>query len=84
MPLTSIQKKVAAKKLARRMFADVGATANFDTDELEESISGVYDFFEANGVAINNTLNANVKVNASLAQKSQIVAVAAMKYGGLI
>ena len=84
MPMTAQQKKEATVYLSRKMFVEPKLTAIFTSDELGDSASAIYDHLEAEAATLNNMLNPNVKANATLAQKSTVVAIAAMIYGGAV
>lgn len=84
MAITDADAEAVAKQLARLMFTEANATATLSVPQLKDAVVALHDYLESNAVGINQSLPVALRSAMTTPQKSFAMALAAMKYGGLI
>lgn len=92
MALTASEKRRGAEWFARKLFAERGGVANLSIDSIEAAFDAAVTWWNGNetngGTPRKTTLNAALpqpfKADATVEQKSVLVAAAALFIGGVI
>ena len=81
--LSSAERQIATRRLAKRIFEEVGATATYDLDTLRAVINAIDDYYEANASAMNSALPVGFRTTATMEQKAAAFAIAALRRAGI-
>lgn len=83
MPLTTDERKAAARHLANRIFTRANRTANMDTDDLVAAVAAADDWLDSVAATYNLALPLAFRTKATAAQKTMLLAALCMKRAGV-
>ena len=82
--LTLSERRQAARRLAHRMYGELGQSATLDLEQIVAAVAGIDDFLEANMIAINTAIPQPARGIMTAPQKAELLAYVALKKTGAI
>ena len=82
--LSDSDRQTAAREWIRKMFEELGATANLDTVQIKAALDAADDWLETVLAAYNLALPVPFRANATVPQKAALLAMVTLKRGGLL
>lgn len=84
MAMLDADRTAAMRQFAKKIFQEVGTTANMDTVELKAAVDAVDGWVDANQASYNTALPVPFKTTATAQQKALLLVYVVMKREGLI
>lgn len=84
MAMLDADRTATMRQFAKKIFQEVGTTANMDTVELKAAVDAVDGWVDANQASYNTALPVPFKTTATAQQKALLLVYVVMKREGLI